>query len=161
MWKRKGEEIKQLHAAGKSRKEIAAQLHVSVSCVAYHTNPVTRAKQLENSKKHKSNWHNTEAGRTYMRNYWRTRYHNDEEFRKKAIKAITENAMRKKNIYNETQKHLLETLLKENTGRYTAGDLWLQASKTMSRTMFNRFLNDLKERQAVTYTGDLLNWVVT
>jgi DNA-binding CsgD family transcriptional regulator len=149
-WKRKGNEIKELAAKGKTRQEIAAALNLSLSTVAYHLDDGTRQKQLEASRKRHSTWHKTEKGREWFRNYMKNRYHTDEQFREKVIKCVMAGQRKKVQAVAETNKRLLEKIIKRNNGKLSVGDMWIKVKGRMSRTMFNRFLNEFIAQRIVT-----------
>lgn len=85
------EEIRKLRAEGKTQIEIARRLNINQSSVNYWSNEESRKKQINKGITHYkglSKEEKKEIGqkhREYKRNYYKNKYHTDEEYRKKRI----------------------------------------------------------------------------
>ena len=96
------EEIKRLRKSGMPCKRISEKFRVSKSCIYYHTNPKERKRAIENSLKFYNKLSKTQKREKerkrlkYKVAYYKNRYNNDEEFRKRVISQIIAYQKRKK-----------------------------------------------------------------
>jgi hypothetical protein len=93
-------EIRRLKESGIKAKELKEKFGVSQYTINYWTNETIR----ENQKKKASKWFKGlskskksdiyQKRKEYLRNYYKNRYRNDEEFRKRQIKAVIDSRNR-------------------------------------------------------------------
>jgi len=92
-------EMKKLSKSGKKYSEIAKQMNISPVVVAYHLDGKYKIKLIERARKYRDKMSDEEKKRIYesqkeyRKQYFKDRYHSDEEFREK------HKARCRKNIY--------------------------------------------------------------
>ena len=67
-----------------TQKRLANEFGVSEVTIKYHTNPETKRKRIEYSKKRR----NTPEYKKYFREYYMNRYHTDPEFKRKHMARV-------------------------------------------------------------------------
>lgn len=83
--------IRELHKEGKNQREISEIMNMPKSTIQYWLSEEKRQRKISNQKKYLKNLSKekkkelNEKQREYRRNYYKTRYHNDEEYRKRRI----------------------------------------------------------------------------
>lgn len=83
-----------LKKEGKSNKDIAKELGITISTVRYHTDIKYRQFIIDRGKYYFRNMtpeeriKYNESRRNYNKNYQRSRYHQDETFRNKKIQSV-------------------------------------------------------------------------
>ena len=101
------EDINELRKNGVSYNEIKEKYKVSSSCIQYHTSDLIRTNAIEKSKRFFKNLspekkkERYRKSRIYFKDYFKRRYHNEPEYRKKFIEYVKK--YNKKRKINKTE----------------------------------------------------------
>jgi len=96
--------FKRLRKKGLTLAEIAKRTGASLVTVQYHLNPKVREQILRSSRE----WTKSKRGKAYHRDWFKYRYHQNEEFRKKHIGLVRK---RQEQIREERKKRRLRGII--------------------------------------------------
>lgn len=107
--KEQREDIRKLRAEGLTQQAIAKQFGVSQNCIRYHTLTEAKANAIVYQTKRYINFPIEKKKelylkkKPYLKEYFKRRYHNDEEFRRKQIERVKKINLQEKGIQLSSQ----------------------------------------------------------